>query len=88
MPTPPKKPNVEKKTKIFLAPTVPKNVTFVKFGVKKQIWQPWGAEAACTLSFAGVSVCDDNGSSAPEVKIPPCQHTWFWMAWSVEFCMR
>jgi len=27
-------------------------------------------------------------SSAPEVKIPPCQHTWFWMAWSVEFCMR
>jgi len=25
-------------------------------------------------------VSDDNDSSAPEVKIPPCQHTWFWMA--------
>jgi len=33
-------------------------------------------------------VSDDNGSSAPEVEIPPRQHTWFWMAWSVEFCMR
>jgi len=22
-----------------------------------------------------------------EVKFPPCEHTWFWTAWSVEFCI-
>ena len=55
---------------------------------KKQIWQPWGAEAACTLFFIWWPVSDDNDSSAPGVKTSPCQHSWFWMAWSVEFCMR
>jgi len=54
----------------------------------RQIWQPWGVEAACTLFFICLPVSDDNDSSAPEVKIPPCLHMWCWIAWSVEFCMR
>jgi len=53
-----------------------------------QIWQPRGAEAAWTLFFICWPVSDDNDCIAPEVKIPLCQHMWFWIAWSVEFCMR
>jgi len=55
---------------------------------KKQIWQPCGTEAACTLFFICWPVSGDNDSSDPKVKILPCQHTRLWMAWSVEFCMR
>jgi len=85
----PKKSNIEKKTNNFLTPTVfKKESNLWNLASKKQIWQLWGAEAACTLFFICWPMSDDNDSSAPEVKTPPCHHTWFWMAWSVEFCMR
>jgi len=52
VPTASKKSQIlRKKQTIFLTPTVSEKVEFVKFGVKKQIWQPWGADAACTLFF-------------------------------------
>ena len=76
---------LRKKQTFFWRQLSLQKVKFVKFGVKKEIWQPWWAEAACTLFFICWPVSDDNDSSSPEVKIPPCQHTWFWMAWLVEF---
>jgi len=37
---------------------------------RQAIWQPWPAEAACTLFFFCWPVSDDNNSSAPEVINP------------------
>jgi len=43
---------LRKKQTIFLRQLCLKKVKFVKFGVKNQIWQPWGAEAGAALSFS------------------------------------
>ena len=65
---PPKKVKYwEKNKQFFWRQLSLKKVKFVKFGVKKQIWKPWGAQAACTLFLICWPVSDDNDSSAPEV---------------------
>jgi len=79
---PRKKPNIEeKKLKQFLTLTISKEVKFVKFGDKKANLATLGTRGGVHLLFH-LLTCDydDNDSSAPAVKIPPCQHMWFWMA--------
>jgi len=83
---PPKKPNIEKKTNIFLTPTVSKKSQICEIWRQKRKSGSPGEPRRPVLFFICWPVSDDSDSSSPEVKIPPCLHTWFWMAWPVEFC--
>ena len=77
----------EKAKRFFWRQMSLKEVKFVKFAFKKANLATLGSRGGLHPLFICWPVSDGNNSSASEAKIPPCQHTWFWMAWSFGLCM-